>query len=237
MPTPSQPGPNGHGTSSHSNPKSTARTEELLERELLVLAQSRLLRERPAELLGALNSYVSYELSRRTQQGQLDHEDLQRDEVIDATFAAALTRLEQGDPIRDVPSFLRSRAQDTISREVRRVRFERQRNVSLEQTISSGEEGEGGEEVRVADVIPDPRARGPEQIVIDNETLQFLIEALSDVPDLWRTVFLQRTMQERTAREVAEREGLDIDEVRRITLRTREFLRERMAADYDVVEE
>jgi DNA-directed RNA polymerase specialized sigma24 family protein len=66
--------------------------------------------------------------------------------------------------------------------------------------------------------------------------LQFLIEALSDVPDLWRTVFLQRAMQERTAREVADLEGLDIDEVRRITIRTREYLRDRMAIDYDVVD-
>jgi len=56
---------------------------------------------------------------------------------------------------------------------------------------------------------------------------------LSDIPDLWRTVFLQRTMQERSAREVAEREGLDIDEVRRITIRVRDHLRERMLAEFD----
>jgi RNA polymerase sigma factor (sigma-70 family) len=200
---------------------------------MLVLAQARQLRERPAELLGALNSYISYELNRRVQQGQLDREDLLRDEVTDAAFAYALTRLSQGEPIRDVPAFLRTRAQETISREVRRILHERQRTVSLEQTISSGEDGE---DVRVADTLPDPTERDPEQIVIDNETLQFLIEALSDVPDLWRTVFLQRAMQERTAREVADLEGLDIDEVRRITIRTREYLRDRMAIDYDVVD-
>ena len=174
-------------------------------------------------------------MNRRIQQGQLDREDLLRDEVTDAAFAYALTRLSQGEPIRDVPAFLRTRAQETISREVRRILYERQRTVSLDQTISSGEDGDG-EEVRVADTLLDPQDRGPEQIVIDNETLQFLIETLSDVPDLWRTVFLQRTMQERTAREVADLEGLDIDEVRRITIRTREYLRDRMAIDYDVVD-
>jgi RNA polymerase sigma factor (sigma-70 family) len=217
-------------------PASQHTVNDLVERELLVLAQARMLRERPTELLGPLNSYISYEIGRRVGQGQLLPEDLLRDEVTDTAFAAALTRLEQGDPIRDIPSFLRGRAQDTISREVRRARFERQRHVSLEQTLAAGDDAEGGEEVRVADVIPDPQAREPEQIVIDNETLQFLLEALSDVPDVWRTVFLQRTMQERTAREVAELEGLDMDEVRRITLRTREYLRERMATDYDVPE-
>ena len=70
---------------------------------------------------------------------------------------------------------------------------------------------EDGEEVMVADVIPDPNAREPEDIVVNNEMLQFLIDALADVPDLWRTVFLQRTMQERSAREVSEIEQLDID--------------------------
>ncbi len=97
----------------------------------------------------------------------------------------------------------------------------------------SGEEAEGGEDVRVADIIPDPNAREPEQIVIDNETLAYLIDVLSGVPDVWRTVFLQRTVQERSAREVADLEGLDIDEVRRITIRTREYLRDRYITEYD----
>jgi RNA polymerase sigma factor (sigma-70 family) len=233
MTTPPASGSNGRATTDTRANGGSA--DALVERELLVLAQARQLRERPAELLSALNSYISYELNRRIQQGQLDREDLLRDEVTDAAFAYALTRLSQGEPIRDVPAFLRTRAQETISREVRRILHERQRTISLEQTISSGEDGDG-EEVRVADTLPDLAERDPEQIVIDNETLQFLIEALSDVPDLWRTVFLQRTMQERTAREVADLEGLDIDEVRRITIRTREYLRDRMAFDYDVVD-
>ena len=233
MTTPHPSGAQAHpAASAHGQDGSAG---ELLDRELLVLAQARQLRERPAELLTALNSYISYELSRRVQQGQLDREDLLRDEVTDTAFAYALTRLSQGEPIRDVPAFLRTRAQDTIGREVRRIRYERQRTVSLDQTVASGVDGDG-EEVRMADTLPDPLDRGPEQIVIDNETLQFLIETLSDVPDLWRTVFLQRTMQERTAGEVADLEGLDIDEVRRITIRTREYLRDRMAVDYEVVD-
>lgn len=203
------------------------------ERLRVVAGQQRQLRERPAELLSGLQAYVGYELGRRARTGQLDLDDLQRDEVIDSAFAAALARLDEGRPIRDLAGFLRSRAQDVIAREVRRVQQERRRLISLEQTIASGEESEGGEEVRVVDVIPDPAARGPEQIAIDNETLGFLISVLADVPDLWRTVFLQRTMQERSAREVAELEGLDVDEVRRITVLTRNYLRERMEQEYE----
>ena len=221
------PSSNGsHGSRDHDRDE----IDRLVGRELQAFAQARVLRERPAELLASLQSFVQYDLRRRVQQGQLDHEDLQRDEVIDTAFAAALGRLAHGDPIRDLPSFLRGRAQDAIAREVRRVRAERLRHVSLEQTIS-GERDEGGEVVRVADIIPDLRSREPEQIVIDNETLRSLMETLADVPDLWRTIFLQRTVQERSAREVADREGLDIDEVRRITIRTREYLREHMEDD------
>jgi DNA-directed RNA polymerase specialized sigma24 family protein len=207
--------------------------EELIERELHVLAQARQLRERPVELVNALAAYVGYELGRRTQMGQLDPEDLRREEVIDHAFAAALTRLSQGHIIRDLHSFLRSRAQDMIRGEVRRVQYERRQHVSLDAPVASGEVDEAGEVVRVADTLPDLNARDPEQIFIDAETLAYLINVLSDIPDLWRTVFLQRTMQERSARDVAEREGLEIDEVRRITVNVRDILRERMLAEFD----
>jgi RNA polymerase sigma factor (sigma-70 family) len=227
-------GPNGHGQQSESGNDVLGG----LSREALIRAQKLELRHRPIDLLHALTIYVNFELGRRRRMGQLAEEDLLRDEVIDSAFAAALTRLETGEPIRDLHTYLRTRAQDMIGREVRRVQFERRQHVSLEQTLSSGEGGEeGGEEVRVADIIPDRNAHGPEQIAIDNETLAYMIDTLSDVPDLWRTVFLQRTMQDRSAREVAELEGLDIDEVRRITVRTRDFLRERFEIEYEIPEE
>jgi DNA-directed RNA polymerase specialized sigma24 family protein len=197
--------------------------------------QTRELRERTRELVGDLNAYVSYELGRRVRMGHLDPEDLLRDEVIDSSFAAALARLNDGHAIRDLRTYLRNRAQEMIARETRRVQQERRQHVSLEQTIaaSAGEGGEDGEEVRVVDVIPDPNAREPEEVVINNEMLSFMIDALSGVPDMWRSVFLQRTMQERSARDVADHEGLDIDEVRRITIRTRDYLRDRFETEYD----
>lgn len=196
--------------------------------------QERQLREQPGELVRSLSAFVNYELGRRIRLGQMDREDLLRDEVVDAAFASALTRLGQGEPIRDLHTYLRSRAQDTIGREIRRIQQERRTHVSLEQTISAGDESEGGEEVRIVDILPDQQAREPEQVVIDAETLAFMIDALSDVPDLWRTIFLQRTMQERSAREVAELEDMDIDEVRRITVRTRDYLRGRFEIEYDI---
>lgn len=200
-------------------------------------AQTRELRERTAELVTDLRAYVGYELGRRVRMGQMDPEDLLRDEVIDSVFAAAMTRLGQGQPIRDLRVYMRNRAQETIQRESRRIQNERRQHVSLERTLAPSGDSEDGEEVMVADVIPDPNAREPEDIVVNNEMLQFLIDALADVPDLWRTVFLQRTMQERSAREVAEIEALDIDEVRRITVRTREYLRERFEGEYEFLDD
>ncbi len=214
-------------------PRSNQRLHPL-EREALAREQIAQLRERPQELLQPLASFVAYELGRRVRMGQISYDDVLRDEVIDSAVASALGRLqEQGEPIRDLSSYLRTRAQDMIGREVRRVGQERRQHISLEQTVMSGDEVEGGEDVRVADLIPDPNAREPQQVVVDSETLAYLIDVLADVPDVWRTVFLQRTIQERSAREVAELEGLDIDEVRRITIRTREYLRDRYVTEYD----
>jgi RNA polymerase sigma factor (sigma-70 family) len=198
--------------------------------------QERQLREQPGELVRGLSAFVNYELGRRIRLGQMDREDLLRDEVVDAAFASALTRLGRGEPIRDLHTYLRSRAQDTIGREIRRIQHERRTHVSLEQTVAAGEDSEGGEEVRVMDVLPDQTTPEPEQVVIDAETLAFMLDALSDVPDLWRTIFLQRTIQERTAREVADIEDMDIDEVRRITVRTRDYLRERFELEYDFID-
>lgn len=197
--------------------------------------QVRELRERPADLVRNLRSYVGFELSRRVNMGQLTSEDILRDEVVDTAFASAFTRLQEGEPIRDLHTYLRSRAQDMIRREVRRVANERQRIVSLD-TVLTGEVGEDGEAVTLADILPDTQTPALDQSAIDAETVTYLIEALSDLPERWRTVVLQRTIDGRSAREIAEDEGLDIDEVRRIIVSSRDFLRDRMENVYHALD-
>lgn len=188
------------------------------------------------ELVRNLRSYVSYELGRRVSMGQLSPEDVLRDEVVDTAFASALTRLEEGTPIRDLRTYLRSRAQDMIRREVRRVANERQRIVSLDAIISGSEDGEDGELVRLADLIPDLQTPDLDQSAIDSETLNYLLEALTDLPDRWRTVVLQRTVEGHSAQQIAEEHDLDIDEVRRIIVSSRDFLRDRLENVYQVLD-
>lgn len=221
-------GPNGHSQTSQSQPPVDPAAQ--------AAAQIRELRESPVALVRNLRSYVGYELGRRVSMGQLSPEDVLRDEVVDTAFASALTRLEEGVPIRDLHTYLRSRAQDMIRREVRRVSNEQQRIVSLDTVISGSEEGEDGELVRLADIIPDLQTPELDQAVIDAETVTYLIEALSDLPERWRTVVLQRTIEGRSAREIAEDEGLDIDEVRRIIVSSRDFLRDRMENVYHALD-
>lgn len=191
-----------------------------------VHAQMRELREEPGELLARLESYVGYELSRRITMGQLGVTDLQRDEVVDNAFASALTRLQEGVPIRDLHNYLRSRAQDMIRREIRRVANERVRIVSLDQVIFS--DGDEAEEVTLADIIPDTESRELGDSAIDAETLSFLIESLSGLPDRWRTIFLQRTIHGRNVYSIAEEHEIVPDEVRRIVVRSRDYLRDQM---------
>jgi RNA polymerase sigma factor (sigma-70 family) len=199
--------------------------------------QVRQLRENPVELVRNLRSYVTYELGRRVTMGQLSPEDVLRDEVVDTAFASALTRLQEGEPIRDLHTYLRSRAQDMIRREIRRVANESQRNVSLDTILAGGgDDGEDSELVRLADIIPDLQTPDLDRAAIDAETVTYLIEALSDLPERWRTVMLQRTLEGRSAREIAEDEGMDIDEVRRIIVSSRDFLRDRMENVYHAMD-
>lgn len=195
-----------------------------------------MLRNNPVELVRNLRSYVGYELGRRVTMGQLSPEDVLRDEVVDTAFASALTRLEEGEPIRDLHTYLRSRAQDMIRREVRRVTNERQRIVSLDTVLAGSDEGEDGELVRLADIIPDLQTPELDQAAIDSETVTYLIEALSDLPERWRSVVLQRTIEGRSARDIADEENLDIDEVRRIIVSSRDFLRDRMENVYHALD-
>lgn len=204
--------------------------------EELAAAQVRLIRENPHELVRNLRSFVSYELGRRVSMGQLSSEDVLRDEVVDTAFASALTRLEEGAPIRDLRTYLRSRAQDMIRREIRRVANERQRVVSLDAVISGSEDGEDGELVRMADLIPDLQTPDLDQSAIDGETLNYLLEALTDLPDRWRTVVLQRTVEGHSAQQIADEHELDIDEVRRIIVSSRDFLRDRLENVYQVLD-
>lgn len=191
-----------------------------------VHAQIRELREDPGELLARLESYVGYELGRRITMGQLGVTDLQRDEVVDNAFASALTRLQEGLPIRDLHTYLRSRAQDMIRREIRRVANERVRTVSLDQVIFS--DGDEAEEVTLADIIPDTESRELGDAAVDAETLSFLIDSLSGLPDRWRTIFLQRTIHGRNVYSIAEEHEIVVDEVRRIVVRSRDYLRDQM---------
>lgn len=223
-------------TPSHNGRSNTS--ENQAPDDLLFQAQEqvRQLRNNPAELVRNLRSYVSYELGRRVTMGQLSAEDVLRDEVVDTAFASALTRLEEGEPIRDLHTYLRSRAQDMIRREVRRVSNERQRVVSLDTVLAGGDDGEDAELVRLADIIPDLQTPDLDQSAIDSETVTYLIEALSDLPERWRTVVLQRTIEGRSARDIAKDEDLDIDEVRRIIVSSRDFLRDRMENVYHALD-
>ena len=221
------PGPNGHSRTNQSQPPDDRVTQ--------AAEQVRELRERPQDLVKNLRSYVGFELSRRVTMGQLTAEDVLRDEVVDTAFASALTRLQEGEPIRDLHTYLRSRAQDMIRREIRRVGNERVRVVSLD-TVLTGEDGEDGEVVRLADIIPDSQTPDLDQSAIDGETVTYLIEALSDLPERWRSIVLQRTVEGRSAREIAEEQELDIDEVRRIIVSSRDFLRDRMENVYHALD-
>lgn len=200
-----------------------------------VLAQIRQLRDDPGELIDRLSSYVGYEIGRRITMGQLGVTDLQRDEVVDNAFASALTRLQEGVPIRDLHTYLRSRAQDMIRREIRRVANERHRTVSLDQVVFS--EGEDGEQVTLADIIPDTDSRGLDDAAIDAETLSYLIESLSGLPDRWRTIFLQRTVHGRNVYSIAEEHEIVVDEVRRIVVRSRDYLRDKMENTHFAMDE
>lgn len=191
----------------------------------VVQAQLAQVTEEPWDLIERLNDFVGYELRRRIAMGQLDSTTLQEEEVVDHAFASVLTRLREGVPIRNLHSYLRSRAQEMIRREVRRFAMEQKFSVSLDQVLADDDDGEP---VRLADVLPDTEARTLEDTAVDAETLNFLIDSLAALPDAWRSVLLERTVEGKSVERIAGEQDLDVDEVRRMVIRSRDFLRDRM---------
>jgi Sigma-70, region 4. len=106
-----------------------------------------------------------------------------------------------------------------VEQERRRLEHER----SLEEPVGYQGDEWPDQVVRLIDVLADPTADIPEDVVLAEETQQILDEALERLPESWREIFLLKA-DGWSDEQIALAEGVPVERVPRIIEASRQFL-------------
>jgi RNA polymerase sigma factor (sigma-70 family) len=180
--------------------------------------------------LSRLLRYARVELSAQEALGNLPRGDIRPEDVVDAALLDALTDAVEA-PAEGLYPWLRRFVRRAIDREVAAAR-PRRRYRSLDASVRPERLEDEGPPRRLAEVLPDPRAPVPEEVVEGREFQRALLDPLSQLPGDWREAFLLHVRDGLSIDEVGAVEGIPAAEVRRRIRNTREFLRARLAEEY-----
>ena len=132
-----------------------------------------------------LRRYVQREVTRWEEQGLLPPGAAAVEDIVVATFVAALEHAGAA-PTQGIYDWLRrlARQEALVARldEEARRRYE----VSLESPVVAGEAGDRDQVIRLIDVLADPTALLPEQILANEAVRRALDRALARLPERWR---------------------------------------------------
>ena len=156
--------------------------------------------------LERLSDFVSHELAYVEANGDLAPGELTTDDVVDAVVLRAYDELAK-DPARgDLRRWLLQLALQQIESEVKRLKRDHRKTVSLEQGIpltpAAEEVTRLGEEIlefyqpdevlKMEDIVPDLQVPSPEQELETKELRQCVTSAVESLPKQWRRVVLLR---------------------------------------------
>jgi len=192
--------------------------------------------ERSVVHLSRLLRYARVELSAQEALGNLPRGDVRPEDVVDAALLDALMDAEEA-PAEGLYPWLRGFVRRAIDREVAAARRRRGARY-LEGSVRPERLEDEGPPRRLVEVLPDPKAPVPEEVVEAREIQRALLDLLGQLPGDWREAFLLHVRDGLSIDEVAAIEGIPAAEVRRRIRSTREFLRARLAEEYrDVPDE
>jgi RNA polymerase sigma factor (sigma-70 family) len=186
--------------------------------------------ERSVAHLGRLLGYARIELSAQEALGNLPRGDVQPEDVVDAALLDALANADEA-PAEGFYPWLRGFVRRAIDREVAAAR-PRRRQRSVDGPLRPEHLEDEGPPRQLLEVLPDPKAPVPEEVVEGREFQRALVDLLGQLPGDSREAFLLHVRDGLSIDEVAAVEGIPSAEVRRRIRRTREFLRARLAEEY-----
>ncbi|MHB1134225.1 MAG: RNA polymerase sigma factor [Chloroflexota bacterium] len=220
---------------------STAATVLLLVRKVIQVMERGNPRRRatpPARQLRELADWVRRRLQSQADAQGVDPGRLAVDEIVDEAYAVALRHQSEHDGRAPSPRLLRDLARTVIGREVARLRTAGQREVSLDTPVV-GALGLGAaqaeEDLTLADLLADPTAPLPEEVVEHDELEGYLDQAFTELPPAWREVFYLHAIDGLALPAVAGLMGVPVETIVHSLEQTREFLRHRLIAAYGEV--
>ena len=172
---------------------------------------------------GPLTRYVQREVTRWEERGLVPPGTAAVDDIVIATFVAALEQAGVA-PAQGIYDWLRriGRQEALVARldEEARQRYE----VSLESPVVAGGAEERGLVLRLIDVLADPKALLPEQILANEAVRRALDRALAKLPERWREAFLLHAVDGWSTEEIATAEGFAPTEAPSVLAASRFFL-------------
>jgi RNA polymerase sigma factor (sigma-70 family) len=185
--------------------------------------------------LRPLLNFVRHRLRLHEALGDLEPGALRAEELVDAVFAEALARRGPQALAPSAYPWLRRLAREVLAAEVARAR-QRRRERSLFEPLRPGPRASPDEDVqprRLIDLLPDPTAPVPDAVAEQEEFQQALARLLDQLPEAWREPFVLHVCDGYSVRRIAELEGITPAEVRRRIALAREFVRARLAEEYE----
>lgn len=171
-----------------------------------------------------LRRFVRREIGRFIAFGVVPSGALHDQDVTDTVLLRALQHWREA-PERGLFRWLRRTARrvvrQLVEEERRRIEHER----SLEEPVAYQGDEWPDQVVRLIDILADPTARLPEDVIMAGEVQRLLDEALDRLPETWREVFLLK-VDGWADDQIAEAEGISPEQVSRMVKASRAFLAE-----------
>ncbi|MCX7623282.1 MAG: sigma-70 family RNA polymerase sigma factor [Thermomicrobium sp.] len=180
------------------------------------------LAERLVEHYRPLRRFVRREIGRFVAFGVLPAGILDDSDVTDTVLVRALQHWQEA-PERGLFRWLRRTARRTVRQLVEQERRRIEHERSLEEPVGYQGDEWPDQVVRLIDILADPKAEIPEDVVLGEETQRVLDEALDRLPETWREVFLLK-VDGWDDEQIAVAEGLTKEQVVRIVEASRAFL-------------
>ncbi|RMH37336.1 MAG: sigma-70 family RNA polymerase sigma factor [Nitrospirae bacterium] len=190
--------------------------------------------------LDALYNFVRREIAYYWGTGDIaTPREIQLKDILDRIIARAAREFSKK-PSIEVRTWLLQLAREEIHKEVNRLKRERELLVPIEEDVPEVPEDEElktlgdwiyefyqpDEDLRLEDLVPDPKAVTPEEVAENRDVQRFVNQTLAKLPKTWRDAFVLYYVEELSIPEVAHLLGQSEKEVEESIDHAREFLRQ-----------
>jgi RNA polymerase sigma factor (sigma-70 family) len=192
--------------------------------------------------LSRLYEFVRHELEYRSALGDVRPNELTPEDVVDAAILRAYSHFVKGKAPHNLGPWLMRLALERLALEVAQRRAEDERTVHIEEDVPEtppneyvstlGDEildfYEPEEDLKLEDLVPDPRAPSPEREAENAEARRRVRHALAAMPRTWRRALLLSHIEGLSPAELAPAFGRSESDMKHVLERARERVRRKL---------